>query len=87
MEIEFGLDSVNLCDDGVTCSRAHFRSVRIASAIKTDGGLPALLPPAHRAQTSASAANMSTSFPLPSSPHWDPKTTWMLPAVAMLGHG
>lgn len=34
---------------------------------------PALLPPAQRAQTSASAARMSTSLPLPSSPHWEPR--------------
>jgi hypothetical protein len=34
---------------------------------------PALLPPAHRAQTSDDEARMSTSLPLPSSPHWDPR--------------
>lgn len=36
---------------------------------------PALFPPAHLAQISASLARISTSFPFPSSPHWDPRTT------------
>ena len=36
---------------------------------------PALLPPAQRAHTSTSADRMSTSLPLPSSPHCEPSTT------------
>lgn len=36
---------------------------------------PALLPPAHRAQTSISADRISTNFPFPSSPHCEPSTT------------
>ena len=36
---------------------------------------PALLPPAHRAQMSKSADRISTSLPLPSSPHCAPRTT------------
>lgn len=35
---------------------------------------PALLPPALRAQTSADSVRISTSFPLPSSPNWVPRT-------------
>jgi hypothetical protein len=46
---------------------------------------PALLPPAQRAQTSASAARMSTSLPLPSSPHWEPRLAVSGVQVA-LGH-
>ena len=36
---------------------------------------PALFPPAHLAQMSTCADKISTSFPFPSSPHWDPRTT------------
>ena len=36
---------------------------------------PALFPPAHRAHISKSAERMSTSLPLPSSPHCEPSTT------------
>ena len=36
---------------------------------------PALFPPAQRAQMSKLAERMSTSLPLPSSPHCDPSTT------------
>jgi len=40
---------------------------------------PALFPPANRAQISTSADSMSTSLPLPSSPHCDPRTTVTVP--------
>lgn len=36
---------------------------------------PALFPPWQRAQRSTVAQRISTSFPLPSSPHWEPRTT------------
>ena len=36
---------------------------------------PALFPPANLAQMSTSADSMSTSLPLPSSPHCAPRTT------------
>src|SRR5262249_27419319 len=36
---------------------------------------PALLPPWYRATTSLRSARRSTTFPLPSSPHWAPTTT------------
>jgi hypothetical protein len=40
---------------------------------------PALFPPAKRAQMSTSAESMSTSLPLPSSPHCAPSTAVTLP--------
>mmetsp|Transcript_13710 Transcript_13710/g.39104 ORF Transcript_13710/g.39104 Transcript_13710/m.39104 type:complete len:216 (-) Transcript_13710:11-658(-) len=36
---------------------------------------PALAPPLNLAQSCTSCARMSTSLPLPSSPHWAPRTT------------
>ena len=46
---------------------------------------PALFPPAHLAQTSASAAKISTSFPFPSSPHCAPSTTVTVPLEDIWG--
>lgn len=40
---------------------------------------PALFPPAKRAQMSMSAESMSTSLPLPSSPHCAPSTAVTVP--------
>ena len=38
---------------------------------------PALSPPWKRTIISAFSAKTSTIFPLPSSPHWVPTTTWL----------
>lgn len=53
--------------------KAYFRDFPAGSG--TTIVWPALLPPAHLAQTSISPDRISTSLPLPSSPHCDPRTT------------
>ena len=45
---------------------------------------PALFPPAKRAQMSASADRISTSLPLPSSPHCAPRTAVTAPMMMTL---
>src|SRR4051812_45569742 len=45
---------------------------------------PALWPPWNRTTPCALSVSQSTSFPLPSSPHWVPTTTTFLPVVTLM---